>query len=129
VGKISLADATDRLEQGLQGLKQLAEKAEEQGSPLHAMLAAPDDEVRWGLALDELQPTGIELRPRVPLPGESTPTGPSLVGAAPAKPLSQVVGPLTLDPLTVVDDHDWLDTIEQQRNLPDGLAAALRKLH
>ena len=93
------------------------------------MLAAPEGDVQWGLALDELEPTGVELRPRVPLPGTSTPTGPSLLTAAPAKPLSQIVGPLKLDPLTVVDDSDWLDTIAQEKNLPAGLAEGVRELY
>jgi hypothetical protein len=55
---------------------------------------AQEHKVRWGLALDELEPTGVELRPRVPLPGHTELTGPSLVTAAPAKPLSEIIGPL-----------------------------------
>ena len=129
VGQITLAEAKDRLEQALANLKQLAEQAEQQGSPLQRMLAAPEGEVQWGLALDELEPTGVELRPRVPLPGTSTPTGPSLLTAAPAKPLSQVVGPLTLDPLTVPDDPHWLETISNEQNLPPWLAPGLRQLY
>jgi cytosine/adenosine deaminase-related metal-dependent hydrolase len=129
VGQITLAEATERLEQALANLKQLAEQAEQQGSPLERMLSAPEGEVQWGLALDELEPTGLELRPRVPLPGTSTPTGPSLLTAAPAKPLSQVVGPLTLDSLTVPDDPHWLDTISNEQNLPPWLAPGLRQLY
>jgi 5-methylthioadenosine/S-adenosylhomocysteine deaminase len=129
VGQITLAEAKDRLEQALADLKQLAEQAEQQGSPLQRMLAAPEGEVQWGLALDELEPTGVELRPRVPLPGTNTPTGPSLLTAAPAKPLSQVVGPLTLDSLTVPDDPHWLDTISIEQNLPAWLAPGLRQLY
>ena len=129
IGTIGLAEARERLENALANLKQLAEQAEQQGSPLQRMLAAPEGDVQWGLALDELEPTGVELRPRVPLPGTSTPTGPSLLTAAPAKPLSQIVGPLKLDPLTVVDDSDWLDTIAQEKNLPAGLAEGVRELY
>ena len=129
VGKITLAQAKDRLTDALKNLKALAKKAEQQGTPLHAMLAAAEDQVRWGLALDELEPTGVELRPRVPLPGQTAPTGPSLVTAAPAKPLSEVVGPLKLDRLTVADDSDWLETIDAEQNLPDWLAPGLRALY
>jgi 5-methylthioadenosine/S-adenosylhomocysteine deaminase len=130
VGKISLAEATDRLRDALQNLKQLALDAERRGTPLHRMLAAAEaDEVVWGLALDELEPTGVELRPRAPVPGGTAPTGPSLTEAK-AKPLSEIVGPLELDRLTVVDDSDWLDTIEQhQQNLPSWLKKGLRKLY
>jgi cytosine/adenosine deaminase-related metal-dependent hydrolase len=129
VGKITLAQAKDRLEQGLADLKQLAEQAEKHGSPLQRMLAAPEGEVRWGLALDELEPTGLELRPRVPLPGQTAPTGPSLLTAAPAKPLSEIVGPLKLDPMSVIDDSDWLDVLAHEQNLPAWVAPGLRQLY
>jgi hypothetical protein len=33
---------------------------------------------------------------------------------APAPPLSTVLGPLTLDRLTVADDTGWLDTVEHE---------------
>jgi 5-methylthioadenosine/S-adenosylhomocysteine deaminase len=129
VGKITLAEARDRLEDALKNLKQLAQKAEQRGMPRQRLLAASEaDEVVWGLALDELEPTGVELRPRVPLPGGSEPTGPALTEAK-AKPLSEIVGPLGLDRLTVVDDSDWLDAIDKQQNLPEWLAPGLRKLY
>ena len=67
VGRITLAESGRRLKAALKNIKELARKAETRGTPLHALLSAPDDEVRWGLALDELEPTGLELRPRVPL--------------------------------------------------------------
>jgi 5-methylthioadenosine/S-adenosylhomocysteine deaminase len=125
VGAISLRDARDRLTDALKNLEQLADAAEQHGTPLHRMLAAAEDEpVRWGLALDELEPTGVELRPRLPLWGALT--GPSLLGAAAAPPLSEVLKPLKLDPLTVADDGEWLETIAGERNLPAGLTDALR---
>jgi hypothetical protein len=127
VGPITLAEAGKRLTRALKNLKELAEKAEAAGSPLHGLLAGPDDEVRWGLALDELEPTGFELRPRVPLDGRAT--GPALVTAAASKPLSEIVGPLELDALTVADDRDWLDKIDAERNLPEWVAPGLRKLY
>ena len=129
VGQVSLAEATDRLQHALANLPQLAKQAEQQGSPLQRMLAAPEGEVQWGLALDELEPTGVELRPRVPLPGTTTPTGPSLTTAAPAKPLSETIKPLKLDPLTVSDDSTWLETIAGEQNLPPWLAPGLRELY
>ena len=48
---------------------------------------------------------------------------------APAKPLSEIIGPLKLDRLTVADDPQWLETIDNERNLPDWLAPGLRKLY
>jgi hypothetical protein len=47
------------------------------------------------------------------------------VRAAAGRPLSQIVKPLTLDPLTVADDPAWLASIQQQRNLPPWLKSAL----
>ena len=130
VGKITLAEAKDRLTDALKNLKQLAEHAEQSGGALRAMFAAAEEhEVRWGLALDELEPTGVELRPRVPLPGDTKLTGPSLVTAAAAKPLSEIIGPLKLDRLTVADDPGWLETIDNEGNLPDWLAPGLRELY
>jgi 5-methylthioadenosine/S-adenosylhomocysteine deaminase len=129
VGQITLAEARDRLEDALENLKQLAEKAEQRGMPRQRLLAASEaDEVVWGLALDELEPTGVELRPRAPLPGQSEPTGPALTEAR-AKPLSEIVGPLELDRLTVADDSGWLESIEQQTNLPEWLPPGLQKLY
>jgi 5-methylthioadenosine/S-adenosylhomocysteine deaminase len=124
VGTITLAAATKRLKTALRNLKELAVKAEQEGPPMFAT-----DEEQWGLALDEIEPGGLELRPRVPLLGEAVPTGPTVGEEAPAKPLSEVVGPLELDRLTVADDGDWLDGIAAQRNLPTGFAADLRKLY
>jgi 5-methylthioadenosine/S-adenosylhomocysteine deaminase len=129
VGTLSLAEAKDRLQRALKNLKQLAEQAERAGTPLHQMLAAPEGELRWGLALDELEPTGVELRPRVPLAGQTAPTGPSLLTAAPAKPLSEILGPLKLDRLTVADDPSWLNTIDEEKNLPSWLPPGLRQLY
>ena len=129
VGKITLAEAADRLRKALKNLKQLAKKAEQRGTPLHRLLATPTDQVRWGLALDELEPTGVELRPRATLPGQTAPTGPPLGREAKAKPLSEILGPLELDGLTVADDEGWLKTIDGEKNLPNWVAPGLRKLY
>jgi bifunctional DNase/RNase len=46
-----------------------------------------------------------------------------------ATPLSELLGPLKLDPLTVADDGDFLDQIERERNLPEFVAKGLRGLY
>jgi hypothetical protein len=43
----------------------------------------------------------------VPLPGHTAQSGPRLIAAGRAKPLSEVIGPLKLDRITVADDSDW----------------------
>jgi 5-methylthioadenosine/S-adenosylhomocysteine deaminase len=72
--------------------------------------------------------TGMELRPRLPLAGRRAPTGPSLALRA-ADPLSTILQPLTLDPLTVADDSAFLDRIEAQTVLPAFVRENLRALY
>jgi hypothetical protein len=133
VGAISLGEARGRLEEALKNLKELRRKQEERGLMRAAVpgTRAPGEPMRWGLALDELQETGMELRPRLPWGKRRRLTGPSLSPRAGAKavPLSELLGPLTLDPLTVADDGDFLDQIERERNLPPFVAKGLRGLY
>jgi hypothetical protein len=63
----------------------------------------------------------------VRLPGHTAQTGPRLIAAGRAKPLSEVIGPLKLDRITVVDDSDWLDMIDCEANLPACVAPGLRE--
>jgi hypothetical protein len=48
---------------------------------------------------------------------------------AAAKPLSQILQALTLDPLTVADDPDFLATVGMQRNLPQFVKDGLPPLY
>jgi 5-methylthioadenosine/S-adenosylhomocysteine deaminase len=89
-----------------------------------AAAASPD---RLELVLDEIEDTGFQQRPRLPFDGEAT--GPELLLRAPAPPLSTVLGPLTLDRLTVADDPSWLDTIEHEANLPPFITTGLRGMY
>jgi hypothetical protein len=84
----------------------------------------------WFLALDELESTGSELRHRLP-GAQGAVTGPRL-GTAPnarAVPLSQLVGPMTLDPLTVADDDNFLDRVEAQTVLPEYVRNNLKGMY
>ncbi len=128
VGKLTLGEARDRLRDALANLKELRRRQEEQG--ITGFGAAFDSgPLRWALALDELRPTGVELRPR--LPWRRRRTGPELAPPVQAAgpPLSEILEPLELDPLTVADDHDFLDTIDGEPNPPDYLAPGLRALY
>ena len=127
VGAISLAEARDRLADALSRLPQLARDLEQPG-PLPG-LAEATERPTWFLALDELQQTGFELRPRLPLAGRRASTGPSLEQAFAAIPLSDILEPLTLDPISVADDADFLDRITAERNLPAFVPAGLRELY
>ena len=131
-GALSLADARQTLADALKRLPELAQDLEA-GRALPPAVTSEPRAVRaepgvWFLALDELEETGLELRPRLPLPGRRSFTGPSLKMAAAAAPLSEILQPLALDPLTMADDGDFLDRIEAQPNLPAYVRQGLAEL-
>ena len=129
IASVSLAEATRALRDALHDLPALARRLEEP-RPAHALRLALDAPRRptWSLALDEIQDTGIDLRPRLPYAGPEDFTGPGLQALRAAAPqLSALLGPVELDPLTVADDADFLARIAAQPNVPaavrEGLAA------
>ena len=84
------------------------------------------------LALDEIEETGTQIRPRIPDRHHAF-TGPrTAVSAAAiaAKAAALPVIALELDPLTVTEDSKFLSTLQNaERNLPSGFANALVKLY
>jgi 5-methylthioadenosine/S-adenosylhomocysteine deaminase len=125
VGAIPLAEARDRLRDALARIKELRREQERKG---FMGLAPPTNgELSWGLALDELQPSGLELRPR--LPWRRKRTGPTLAEPHGGPPLSELMVPLELDALTVADDRGFLKQIEAERNLPPFVAPGLKALY
>jgi hypothetical protein len=50
---------------------------------------------------------------------------PEVAEAAEASPLSEILEPLALDPLTVIDDRGYPARLRAQRNMPPDVAAAL----
>jgi 5-methylthioadenosine/S-adenosylhomocysteine deaminase len=131
VATMPLRTATSHLRNALLNIAKLA-KEEEKPKPAPAKIAL-DARVRpvWSLALDEIQETGVDLRPRLPLNGPRDFTGAKRAaeaGAA-AVPLSTILKPIHLDPLTVADDEDFLDSIEQQPNVPAPIKSGLRALY
>ncbi len=133
VAGISLGQATRTLVDALRRLPALASDLENSRSgPARAMAdrIARSGPPIWFLALDELESTGSELRHRLP-GAQGAVTGPRL-GTAPnarAIPLSQLVGPMTLDPLTVADDSKFLDRVEAQTVLPAYVRTNLRDMY
>lgn len=128
VGAIKLAQAAATLKKALSRLPSLA-KALEKPKPVSAIGRARAPHT-WQLALDELEDTGLDLRPR--LPGRTGAlTGPSrrLAAAVAAVPLSQILTPLKLDPLTVADDPEFLPSLAAQRNLPQFVKDGLPPLY
>jgi hypothetical protein len=94
-----------------------------------AALDAPHPVV-WSLALDEIQATGVDVRPRLPFNGPRDFTGPKRVSLrAAAAPLSTILQPIALDPLTVADDPNFLSEIANQPNVPDSVRTGLVLLY
>ncbi len=128
VGKLSLADAIGILSEALATLPKRA-KALERPKPMVRLRATMDEPPVWQLALDELHHTGSEVRPRLPARSGHRRTGALALAGMGSEPLSAIVGPLTLDPLTVAGDPDFLHTVAKQKNLPAGFAGKLAQLY
>jgi 5-methylthioadenosine/S-adenosylhomocysteine deaminase len=126
-----LSAAQSTLRTALRDLPKLARELEKPKpkKTTRAALDAPEPVV-WSLALDEIQPTGIDLRPRLPFNGPRDFTGPDLVSLrAVAAPLSTILEPIALDPLTVADDPNFLTAIAHQPNVPDPIRTGLAQLY
>lgn len=133
VGTLSLKVATRALKEALGNLPQLAREREQpETAPrelLRHLARGLPRQQEWTLALDEVEDTGLDLRPRLPLPGERDLTGPTRAAAQLAAPLSQTVQSLELDPLTVADDATFFTGIDKQVNLPDFVKTGLKTLY
>jgi hypothetical protein len=64
------------------------------------------------------------MRPHLP-DAEGRPTA-EPPPAAPATPLQDLLVPLELDPLTVGDDEDFVDTLAKEQNLPPEIGSRIR---
>ena len=131
VANVSLSTARSILRKAFHDLPKLA-RALEKPKPKKATRAALDapEPVVWSLALDEIQATGIDQRPRLPFNGPRDFTGPDRISVrAAAAPLSTILEPLTLDPLTVADDPNFLTVIANQPNVPDAIRTGLAQLY
>jgi 5-methylthioadenosine/S-adenosylhomocysteine deaminase len=133
VAQVSPSDAAMTLSEGLSDLVKLAkaiEKAEAKAPAIRPLDAALP--LVWTLALDEISPCGFDLGPRLPFNGPGDFTGPDRAPKVMAKaspPLSQILKPIKLDPLTVADDDTFLDRIRQQPNVPASIKNSLNTLY
>jgi hypothetical protein len=129
VGQVSLSKATDTLRTAFKEIVKLAKETEKPVPARRRVLDATTGPV-WSLALDEICDCGVELAPRLPFAGPGDFTGPRRaprVVAKAAPPLSTILKPIKLDPLTVADDATFLAQMKVQPNVPkpirDGLSA------
>jgi hypothetical protein len=118
VAALSLGQATKRLSAGLGDLGKVAKVSEKASlEEVHAKAAGAAPQ-RWFLALDEVSDTGQERRPRLGFRDKMT--GPSLTLAKAPKPSE--LPSLTLDPIAVVSDDNYITALKNQSTLPDVVA-------
>lgn len=112
VGDLTLGEATATLADGLERLPKLAKD----------MVEHPTIDLDASfLVLDHEDDEGEDMRPHLPGPrGELTAMADGRLAAA--TPLEDLLEPLTLDPLTVVDDDRFVDTLAKEKNLPKEVA-------
>ena len=131
VAAVSISAAKTALRKAFRDLPKLARELEapRPKSVVRDALDAPEPLV-WSLALDEIRDTGIELRPRLPFNGPRDFTGPKRTSLrAASAPLSSILKPITLDPLTVADDPNFLIEIANQPNVPESVRNGLSGLY
>ncbi len=123
VGLVSLAQARSTLQDALANLVSLARALEPHVVGAVPGVVRPEPRVPGPrLALDEIEHTGMTMRNDVH-DGVGVVPAAGLLAAQP--PLSTVLGPLTLDGLTVADDPAFMATLQAEQNLPAYLAPAL----
>jgi cytosine/adenosine deaminase-related metal-dependent hydrolase len=123
VRAMSLHDACALLDDALHDLPRLASEQNRRPKPSHAPhLLDPHSpeppEPVWFLALDQT-PHDFSARTRSPQRHDGI-AGPITSHAA------QAVSPMTLDPLTTVDDRDYYEVLVSQVNLPEELRDKIR---
>ncbi len=125
VTSITLGAATKTLTDALKNLPNHASSRMFLAPPAKPLLARGGRaNESWVLALDEVTPTGMDLRPHLPFDGELT--MPMVKGET----LSAVqLKSLKLDPLTVADDGDFLETIQGEMNVPSFVKEGLKDLY
>jgi cytosine/adenosine deaminase-related metal-dependent hydrolase len=132
VAAVPLRTATTTLRDALRDIARLAKKAEAPKPPPKGRALDAARRPVWSLVLDEIQDRGDDLRPRLPFRGRLDFTGPASDArgvALAAPPLSTILKPVDLDPLTVVDDKNFLTQIEAQPNVPAVIKNGLRALY
>ena len=122
VAPISLKQAKVKLRKALKDLPNLKPPA-----VVPAKRTGVEPPLQWFLALDELAPTGMDVRPHLPMGGRPTMSdarGPLVLSKAAVK-----LKPLQLDAMTVADDADFLTRVAEAKNLPDYIKQGLPLLY
>jgi len=132
IAEVTFAQAVTRLEDGLAHLPELAAALEAEAGPVMevggregvppvTVFGIERAGARWVLELEDEEPDGTTTRPELGVP-EIAPVPESAEAAA---PLSEILEPLELDPLTVIDDRAYAARLRSQQNIPTDIADAL----
>ncbi len=126
VAEVGYDEAVDRLQDGLDRLPELAAALEAEvgvvaadlggtrGVPPATDLGIARGGERWVLELEDEEPDGTTMRPEMGF----EPAVPDLGPMRASRPLSEILEPLELDRLTVIDDGRYDDRLADQANLP-----------
>jgi hypothetical protein len=120
---VSFDDARAALTEALHDLPRLEQEAN-QPRPAVAAIMAREAPPRVTLALDEVEETGLSMRPNLPYRGGLAGPMLSRAPAATARPRPPL-SPQKLDPATFVEDDEYVDIVSRQPNLDAGLKDAL----
>jgi cytosine/adenosine deaminase-related metal-dependent hydrolase len=129
VGTLSLGAARDKLVEGLHRLPELASLLENPATA-SGMLGTTllDAQGSWFIEPDQDGDVSFVDGPQLPFAADGTLTGVFSTVMA-AEPLSQILGSLELDPLTIVDDPHYFARLAPQFNLPQYVKEGLAKLN
>lgn len=139
VGGLSVAAAEERLTEVLSDLPRFALDLERGNSSTLDLASGSvdlqlgtgavlgDEPGRWFLELEQdhesLEQLGQSQRHKLTIDGHRTGVFEATFGAS--KPLSELLEPIDLDPLTALEDRTFWTTMAAQRNVPSEIKAAL----
>lgn len=148
VGALALADAAEIVGKALAALSGPSKDVMAAVAPLLSVPAGKNGAPTWRLALDEIQPTGQELRPRLPLRNTRRGSGagemrnadgavgaaaPGVTASGPAIPalspdVTDGLAGIVLDGLTASTNAGFLTELTSEMNLPAGYGQKLSAL-
>jgi cytosine/adenosine deaminase-related metal-dependent hydrolase/C-terminal processing protease CtpA/Prc len=129
VRALTLGEAETRLTDGMARLPELAAVLENPVAAASVLGAIePGQEGVWVIDFDHEDHGGLAARPKLPFGAGHDPTG-VFSPANAAEPLSQILEPMRLDGLTLVDDQAWFDGLAAQMNLASEIKVGLARAY
>ena len=133
VADLTYDEARKRLADGMSRLSDLAKQLEDPnlaaavlGATVDASPRQADGRTYWFLDLDHEEQPGEAHRPHLTYEGMATG---AFTQTAAGPPLSELLEPVSLDPLTVADEDGYFERLASQPNLPDYIKMGLAPLY